>query len=105
MDNHLLSLITFLPTIGALLILGIPTRDSGQAEKNIRYTALWVTLATFIVSLFIWFGFDPKNPGFQFVEEKTWLGGGINYRMGVDGISVLFVMLTTLLMPLCILAS
>ena len=105
MDYHLLSIVTFLPLVGVLLILFVPMRDREQAENNIRYGALWATLSTFVFSLFVWFLFDPSNPDFQFVETRTWLGDGINYRMGVDGISILFVMLTTMLMPLCILAS
>ena len=63
------------------------------------------TLITFLVSLLIWWHFDPTTAKFQFVEESAWLGGNIKYKMGVDGISMLFVILTTFLMPLCILAS
>jgi NADH-quinone oxidoreductase subunit M len=64
-----------------------------------------VTTLTFLVSLLIWWRFDPTNPGFQFVEEAGWGGAFMQYRMGVDGISMLFVILTTFLMPFCILAS
>ena len=64
-----------------------------------------MTTLTFLVSLLIWWNFDPQNPGFQFVEEADWTGGFMSYRMGVDGISMLFVILTTFLMPFCILAS
>ncbi len=100
----ILSLTTFLPLVGALLILFI--RDEGEAaRRNIRHIALWSTVATFIVSLFIWGGFDNADSGFQFVEKSDWLDSGISYHMGVDGISMLFVILTTFLMPLCILAS
>ena len=81
-------------------------RDDGEAaRRNIRHIALWATVATFVVSLFIWGGFDNAESGFQFVEKTEWLGSGISYHMGVDGISMLFVILTTFLMPLCILAS
>ena len=96
----ILSLITFLPLVGALFIAFL----SREAVGNIRYTALWTTLITFAVSLIIWIEFDPTTAGFQFVEERDWLGP-IKYKMGVDGISMLFVILTTFLMPLCILAS
>ncbi len=100
----ILSLVTFLPLAGALLILFI--RDEGEsARRNIRAVTLWTTVLTFLVSLFIWTGFDNSNPGFQFVEKTEWLDSGISYHMGVDGISMLFVILTTFLMPLCILAS
>ena len=96
----ILSTVTFLPLVGALFIAFLPQ----DAVRNARYTALWFTLGTFLVSLFIWAGFDKSNPGFQFVEEYAWLGP-IKYKVGVDGISMLFVILTTFLMPLCILAS
>ncbi|GAB5507263.1 MAG: NADH-quinone oxidoreductase subunit M [Rhizobiaceae bacterium] len=100
----ILSAVTFLPLLGALLIL--PIRDEGRAaRRNIRNVTLLVTTFTFLLSLFIWIGFDNAEPGFQFVERVEWLDSGISYHMGVDGISMLFVILTTFLMPLCILAS
>ncbi|RJT41901.1 NADH-quinone oxidoreductase subunit M [Mesorhizobium waimense] len=100
----ILSLVTFLPLVGVLLILFI-NDDSENARRNIRAIALWTTSITFIVSLFIWTGFDNSQAGFQFVEKFAWLDSGISYHLGVDGISMLFVILTTFLMPLCILAS
>ncbi|MDR7220156.1 NADH-quinone oxidoreductase subunit M [Aminobacter aminovorans] len=100
----ILSLVTFLPLVGALLILLI--RDDGDAaRRNIRNVALLTTVFTFAVSLLIWIYFDNAEAGFQFVEKSAWLDSGISYHMGVDGISMLFVILTTFLMPLCILAS
>lgn len=102
--SNLLSLVTFLPLVGVLLILPI-NDDSPNARRNIRAIALWTTSITFLVSLFIWTGFDNSQAGFQFVEKFAWLDSGISYHMGVDGISMLFVILTTFLMPLCILAS
>ncbi|ODT05149.1 MAG: NADH-quinone oxidoreductase subunit M [Mesorhizobium sp. SCN 65-20] len=100
----ILSLVTFLPLVGALLILLI--RDDGEAaRRNIRNVALLTTVFTFAVSLLIWVYFDNAEAGFQFVEQVAWLDSGISYKMGVDGISMLFVILTTFLMPLCILAS
>ncbi len=100
----LLSLVTFLPLVGVFVIIFI-NDDSELAVRNIRMVSLLTTVFTFLVSLMIWAGFDPQDPGFQFVEEAAWLGGGLTYRMGVDGISMLFVILTTFLMPFCILAS
>ncbi|MEL6794052.1 MAG: proton-conducting transporter membrane subunit, partial [Pseudomonadota bacterium] len=100
----LLSLITFLPLIGALIILFLVRGDTLQAVQNARWTAMFTTIATFILSLPVLIGFDPEDTGFQFVEEAVWLGG-LSYKVGVDGISVLFVMLTTFLMPLVIWAS
>ena len=98
--NNILSVVTFLPLAGALVIAFL-NRD---AKGNARWIALWTTLITFVVSLLIWRHFDNTNPGFQFVEEYAWLGP-LKYKMGVDGISMLFVILTTFLMPLCILAA
>lgn len=103
-DWPILSTVTFLPLVGALLIFLI--RDDGQAaRRNIRNVALLTTVFTFLLSLLIWIGFDNSEAGFQMVEKAEWLDSGISYHMGVDGISMLFVILTTFLMPLCILAS
>ena len=99
--GNLLSLTTFIPLLGAA-ILALFLRGSDEtAQNNAKWVAMATTVATFLVSLFILFGFDPSNIGFQMVEERPWLLG-MNYKMGVDGISVLFVMLTTFLMPLVI---
>jgi NADH-quinone oxidoreductase subunit M len=103
-DWPILSTITFLPLLGALLIL-ILRGDDEAAHRNARWIALWTTLITFAVSLLVLRDFDPAVAGFQFVEKYPWLGGAISYHMGVDGISMPFVILTTLLMPICILAS
>jgi NADH-quinone oxidoreductase subunit M len=99
-----LSVITFLPLLGAVLIYFVRGSDEVVA-RNARFAALWTTIATFVISLFPVFGFEYGAPGFQFQESLPWLGGAIGYRMGVDGISLPFVVLTTFLMPLCILAS
>jgi NADH-quinone oxidoreductase subunit M len=96
-----LSLCTFFPLVGALLIAA----QNREAKNNARWIALYTTLFTLGVALWIWANFDKANQGFQFVEEVPWLGGAINYKMGVDGISVLFVVLTAFLMPFCIIAS
>jgi NADH-quinone oxidoreductase subunit M len=103
-DWPILSTVTFLPTVGALLVLVI-RGDDEIARRNVYHVALWTTAVTFILSLFIWAAFDKSDPGFQMVESAGWLGGRISYKMGVDGISMLFVVLTTFLLPLCILSS
>jgi NADH-quinone oxidoreductase subunit M len=98
--SPLLSICTFTPLLGAALIAFLPR----EAVRNARWIALWTTLIVFAVSLPLWVYFDSSSATFQFVEEHAWLGS-IKYKMGVDGISILFVILTTFLMPICILAS
>jgi NADH-quinone oxidoreductase subunit M len=100
----ILSVVTFLPLLGAILIAVIRGEDE-DGKRSARYIALWTTLVTFAISLILVGRFDPTSPDFQFVEKTAWLGGTINYHMGVDGISLPFVILTTALMPLCIIAS
>ena len=103
-DWPILSTITFMPLVGALLIM--LTSGEGDVERrNIKVVALFTTVVTFISSLYIWINFDNSNPGFQFVERYEWVGSFMAYHMGVDGISMLFVILSTFLMPFCILAS
>ena len=103
-DFPLLSLVTFLPTVGAVFILLI-RGDEEVVARNARHVALYTTLMTFVLSLLLWGGFNTATAEFQFIEQRAWIGSGINYHMGVDGISMLFVLLTTLLTPLCIYAS
>ena len=101
----ILTTVTFMPLVGALMVFLI-REDSEVARRNVRYVALFTTVATFLVSLWVWSLFDPSDPGFQLVERWGSLGiPGSNYAMGVDGISLLFVVLTAFLMPFCILAS
>ncbi|HTW29796.1 MAG TPA: NADH-quinone oxidoreductase subunit M [Acetobacteraceae bacterium] len=102
----LLSLITFLPLVGCVVIMCV-RGDEETVASNARWTALWTSLIVFGLSLILWFRFDPSQPGFQFQENIPWLGGeyGVGYRMGVDGISVLFVLLSTALTPICILSA
>lgn len=103
-DWPILSAVTFLPLIGAAFIFLI-RGDDDAAHQNARYVALWTTTITFLISMLIWFDFDNSTADFQFVEKHAWLGGIFTYYMGVDGISMLFVILTTFLLPICILAS
>jgi len=100
MDN-LLSIITFIPAVAAAILALFGRGEDAAAQRNAKWLALFATTATFLVSLLLLAGFDPANTGFQFVEEYDWIMG-LKYKMGVDGISILFVMLTTFLMPLVI---
>jgi len=101
----LLSLLTFLPLVGCVVIMCV-RGDEEVVASNARWAALWTSLIVFALSLILWVQFDQANPGFQFVERVRWMPEyGVGYSMGVDGISVLFVLLSTLLTPICILAS
>ncbi|KIC33354.1 NADH-quinone oxidoreductase subunit M [Leisingera sp. ANG-S5] len=103
MDN-LLSIVTFIPALAAAILALFLRGEDKAAQRNAKFVALFATTITFLVSLGIYSQFDPANTGFQFVEDRAWIFG-LKYKMGVDGISVLFVMLTTFIMPLTILAS
>jgi NADH-quinone oxidoreductase subunit M len=101
----ILSLVTFLPLVGAAWIL-IVCRDDETGANNARHAALWTSLITFAVSLALWAKFDPRTAGFQFEERMEWVPAyGMSYHMGIDGISMFFVLLSTFLTPLCVLAS
>ena len=105
MELPLLSLVTFLPVLGALFIL-ILRGDEALVARNARWIALWTSMIVFLLSLLIWAGFDNSTAEFQFVEKVAWLPGyNITYLAGVDGISVFFVLLSTLLTPLCIISA
>ena len=104
-DWPLLSLVTFLPLVGCLFIL-FTRGDEETVAQNSRNIALWTTVPTFLLSLLLWVNFDPTTAEFQFVEQVAWIpGSDISYHMGIDGISMFFVLLSTFLTPICILAS
>ncbi|MBI3434906.1 MAG: NADH-quinone oxidoreductase subunit M [Proteobacteria bacterium] len=100
----ILSVVTFLPVVGIIFIMALRGGDEA-AKSNARYVALWTSVITLGVAILLLARFDATSPEFQFVEKRPWLGGAINYHMGVDGISLPFVILTAALMPLCIVAS
>ncbi|MEO0398908.1 MAG: NADH-quinone oxidoreductase subunit M [Pseudomonadota bacterium] len=113
-----LSLLTFLPLAGAVFIGlsrawakkddrgGVAASEQALVDQTARRIALFTTVAVFFVSIFVYLAYyDPSNGGYQLVEEMAWLGSGVNYKMGVDGVSVLFVLLTTFFFPICIWAS
>jgi NADH-quinone oxidoreductase subunit M len=101
----ILSLITWLPLVGGLVIMAV-RGDEETVASNARWAALWTSLIVFALSLVLWARFDHAEPGFQFVESVPWLPEyGVGYKMGVDGISVLFVLLSTLLTPICVLSA
>ena len=100
----ILSGLVFLPLVGVAFIL-VLRGDDEATRNNARWAALITTLVTFLLSIWAWGRFDTATSAFQLVEEHNWLGSGLGYKLGVDGISMPFVLLTTFLMPFCILAS
>ena len=100
----ILSIIIFLPLVGVAL-LSLINSTTANGERNLKQTALWVVCLNFIVSIAMLINFDQSDPNFQFTESYFWLNSGISYHLGVDGISILLIILTTFLMPFCILAS
>ena len=105
-DFPILTMVTFLPLLGAGIIMALSRGTPEETAAPARYMALWTSLITFLLSLFLWFDFDRSTADFQFVEQVDWMPGfNISYHMGVDGISVLFVLLSTLLTPLCVICS
>ena len=96
----ILSSLILLPTIGALFIFFV--RSSNSQYQSSKYVALFITLANFFLSLYLWIVFDKSIVDFQFVEEREWISGFVNYKVGVDGISILFILLTTFITPICV---
>ncbi len=101
MNFPILSAIIFIPLIGALFIL-LTKGNQKDVEKNSKYVAIFSSIANLLLSIFLWFSFDNTISDFQFVEEKNWIKGLINFKLGIDGISILFILLTTFIAPICI---
>ena len=102
MNFPILSSLILLPTIGALFILF--TKSSNGNFQSSKYVALFISLANFLLSLYLWYVFVKNSVDFQFVENREWLSGFINYKVGIDGISILFIILTTFITPICIIS-
>jgi len=101
MNFPILSAIIFIPLIGAIFVF--LTRGSlKNTEKNSKYVAIFSTLVNFFLSIFLWYSFDTTTSNFQFIEEREWINGFINFQLGVDGISILFILLTTFIAPICV---
>ena len=101
MNFPILSAIIFIPLTGALFIF-ITRGPQKNVEKNSKYVAIFSSLTNFLLSLFLWYSFETSTSDFQFVEEKNWMEGTINFQLGIDGISILFILLTTFITPICI---
>jgi len=104
MNFPILSAIIFIPLTGALFIL-FTRGDQKNVEKNSKYVAVFSSLINFFLSLFLWYAFDSSSSEFQFVEKKNWINGFINFQLGIDGISILFILLTAFITPICIFSA
>ncbi|MFZ9276297.1 MAG: NADH-quinone oxidoreductase subunit M, partial [Candidatus Fonsibacter ubiquis] len=104
MNFPILTFLTFFPLVGVIYILLRRGTDE-VVERSSKNISILVSLVNFIVSLFLWSKFDTANPGFQFVEESAWIKNFVSYKMGVDGVSIFLVLLTTFISPLCIFAA
>ncbi len=100
MNFPILSSLILLPIVGALFLFF--TKDKDGNNLTAKYVALFVTIVNFLISIYLWLLFDTTTSAFQFVEERIWIKDFINYKVGVDGISILFILLTTFITPLCI---
>ena len=103
MNFPILSSLILLPLVGSLFVLFIKDNDSKNYQSS-KYVALFVSFANFLISIYLWYLFDNSTSEFQFIENKQWLKGFVNYKVGIDGISILFILLTTLITPLCIIS-
>ena len=102
MDIPILSSLILLPTIGAIFIFF--SKSNVEKYNSSKYIALFISTANFILSLYLWFVFDNSISEFQFVENRKWIAGLVNYKVGIDGISILFIILTTFITPLCVIS-
>ena len=102
MNFPIISALILLPTIGSFFLFFSKTNN--QNNSTIKYVALFSSAVNFLLSMYLWYLFDQSTSEFQFVEDKEWLAGIVNYKVGVDGISILFVILTTFITPLCIIS-
>ena len=103
MNFPILSSITFLPLIGAIFIF-FTSNDKEEKNSSSIYISIFTSFANFFLSLFLWYSFDNQFSGFQFVEEFAWISGFITFKFGIDGISILFILLTTFIIPICIIS-
>ena len=102
MDFPILSSLILLPAIGSIFLLF--SKNDDRKTETVKYVALFTSIVNFLISLYLWNSFDNSLSNFQFVEERVWLDGFVNYKVGIDGISILFVVLTAFITPLCILS-
>ena len=102
MNFPILSSLILLPTIGAVFLFFSKDKDGNY--QAIKYVALFTSTVNFLIAIYLWYQFDPSTPDFQFVEDRIWIEGFVNYKVGIDGISILFIILTTFITPICVIS-
>ena len=100
MNFPILSSLILLPTIGAFFLL----LSTDKKTNTLKYVSLFTSFVNFLISIYLWILFDPSTSNFQFIEDREWLKGFVNYKVGIDGISILFIILTTFITPICIIS-
>jgi len=103
MNFPILSSITFLPLIGAFFVF-LTRGETNQVNRGAIYVSLFTSFANFFLVLFLWYSFDNSSSNFQFIEETVWISGFIKYKFGIDGISILFILLTAFIIPICVIS-
>ena len=103
MNFPILSSITFLPLIGAFFVF-LSKSEKGEKNNGAIYTSIFTSFVNFFICIFLWFSFDNQISDFQFVEEFNWISGFIKFKFGIDGISILFILLTAFITPICIIS-
>ena len=101
MNFPILSSLILLPLIGSVFIF---FNKSSEKNRTIKYVSIFITFSNFLLSLYLWYIFDKSISDFQFIEDREWISGLINYKVGIDGISILFVVLTAFITPLCVIS-
>ena len=103
MNFPILSSITFLPIIGALFVF-LTRTEKGETNNSAIYISIFTSFVNFFLTLFLWYSFDTETSDFQFIEEFNWISGFIKFKFGIDGISILFILLTAFITPICIIS-
>ena len=103
MNFPILSSIIFLPLIGAFFVF-LTRSEKGETNNGATYISIFTSVANFLITLFLWYSFDNQSYEFQFVEEIIWISGFIKFKLGIDGISILFILLTAFITPICIIS-
>ena len=101
MNFPILSAITFIPLVGALFVF-LTRGEKDEKNSGAIYISIFTSIVNFFIILFVWYSIDKTTSDFQFIEEYNWINGFIKFKFGIDGISILFILLTAFIIPICI---